>query len=138
MGYGIDIALEVDITRDLATTARPSQTLAEAIVRRLSGTLFHDPNYGYDLIQAIGAGFQGAISSTIIQRTAVEVEKEERVRAAVVTDTSQGSDDIRMGIRVIPEAGPLFDLTLTIDRVAGVISAEEIIPVRTAFNGGPA
>lgn len=91
--------------------------LAHAILRRLTtprGGLFYDPEYGYDVLNAIGATLNGTVGQ-IEQGVLEQITAEEEVETASVRVTFLAGV-LRVVMRVVDGDGP-FDLTMTVDQL---------------------
>lgn len=133
IAFGSDFDLASDLRPDLGVASTELVALAQSIVRRLSAGrrgYFYSPSDGYDLALALGAS--GSID-TIRQRASAELQKDERVLAALVTDLSQGPDDLSLAVDVTLRGGPSFRLTISVDEAAQVLVASEPIPIRQPY-----
>lgn len=92
--------------------------LAHAILRRLCtprGGLFYDDEYGYDVLNAIGASAGPGIEGQVEQGVLEQITAEEEVDDARVTATFTDGL-LRIEMLVTDGDGP-FDLTLTVDQL---------------------
>lgn len=102
--------------------------LAQALAARLetpTGTLIDDDDgdYGYDLSGLLGEGMTPDEIAAIPGRVQAELEEDERVARATVKVVRQTSESMQLTVAVVASAGPVFDLVLSIDLVAGKILA---------------
>lgn len=130
--YGTDFECLTDITSDLRLADTEGEALAQAILRRLQGRLWHVPGYGFDLLSLVGAS--GVSPEVLASRVAAEARKDARVRAASLVDTTQSDEVFSFELRVEPKEGQPFVLTASVDLVSGLFSAQgstERTPART-------
>jgi hypothetical protein len=124
MSFGSDFSALDDLDPALTFLSGPEgERLAfkQAIARRFTTPrfgLFYDPTYGLDL--------RGYLSDTESKETvetmaAAEARKDQRVRDAIVTISEQRAADNSLtwfvAIKVVPQDGPTFDMTMTVDAV---------------------
>jgi len=124
--FGVDLDCVTDISPQ-GSLARGIRNLANALLRRLitpRGGLFYDPDYGFDLRDYLSAGLTDAELQALSATVALELEKDERVKSALVTQLFIAAER-RLQIRCIvttqdPTAAP-FALVLAIGAVTSEI-----------------
>ena len=130
--YGSDFDCTNDLTADLALAPTEGAALAQAIVRRLQGRLWHSPQNGFDIENLVGAaGNTGAIELAV----RAEAAKDERVRAADFVVTTRTAEALEGELVIEPADATKrlgvapFRLTLTVDNLTGEIEAQDPSPV---------
>jgi hypothetical protein len=101
-----------------ATLSSGNRCVAEAIARRWGtprGGLIDDPNYGYDLTDAIGDDLNKSDLAKMAHFAAAEAEKDERVDSADVTIQLIGAVLIVSGT-ITTARGP-FQLVVSVSNV---------------------
>ena len=102
-----------------AITASEFQCVAEAIVRRWMtprGQLIDDPNYGYDLTDAINEDLGAADLARIAYLAGQEAAKDERVLACPTQITLDQFGNMNVLGQVTTASGP-FDLVVSVNVV---------------------
>lgn len=126
-GYGRDMSCATDL--DPGTDVEGMTVLAQAILRRLDtprGGLVDDPDYGYDLKQALNKGSTAAEINALGMRIRNEITKDDRVSLVTVTVTprDQRGSALSVRIRVTPKnATEPFSMTLAVTSAAVVMEA---------------
>lgn len=114
LGTDVLVISDIGLRWDLVTGRK---NLAAAIARRLStprGTFDWDPNYGFDLRDALNAGMTATQISQLRGAITDESEKDERVlAAAVVVDFNFATSSLSVKITLTDADGP-FDLILLV------------------------
>lgn len=121
--FGSDLDFVDDIPLNDAM-ASGLKNLGNAMARRLitpRGSLTYDLGYGTDVRQYLNEGVTRADVSAIVAAIQQELESDERVQRANVTnlDLNEAASSITVEIKMDTEAGP-FTLVLAI----GAVSAE--------------
>jgi hypothetical protein len=118
--YGTDVSAEPDLDPMF-----PEQTgralLIEALARRFEtprGSLFYDPDYGFDLRALIGEGLADGDLFALQAAIAAECRKDERVVAArAVVALDRATSTMTVTIAAADGAGP-FRLVLDVSTVS--------------------
>lgn len=108
--FGFDLSCLFDFTNSFGTVSGV-QLLSEALVRRISspsGSLFYDPNYGFDVTQMVQDDLSPADVAAVGQRMDHEFQKDQRVQSSYTTATFLPVDGI-----------PTLTTTTTINRGSG-------------------
>lgn len=118
--FGTDLSCVTDLTSDCAEVGG-SLVWLQSLARRLQGSLFYDPNYGYDLVDML----DDEITDTSAIGADIDIEflKDERTLTSstiAVTTKKNGEVTIETTSRVRSAFGP-FTLTLSADKVTVTI-----------------
>lgn len=113
--YGRDLSCVFDIYADLREIAPDDpQALVERVARRLitePGTLFDDPDYGYNVAALLNRGItasQIALIESSIEQEAMKEDGVLSVDVSVVVDASNRTYEVELTITPEdPEANPL-------------------------------
>ena len=91
--------------------------VASSIARRLQtprGGLFYDPDYGYDIRDALSDVSLGTNTAAIQSNIERECEKDERVQAVTASVTYiQATSTLKVSVALVTSAGP-FNLVLQV------------------------
>jgi hypothetical protein len=120
--YGSDFGGVMDLSPSLGLVSG-RLALAQAIARRLTtprGSLFYDPDYGYDLRQHLNA--PAPRLGVVEAQTSTEVLKDERV-LDVEVDVTFTEGLLSVTLRLFDAGGP-FSLVLNVSQVTVELLAE--------------
>lgn len=120
--FGTDLSCVTDLTSD-ASEVSGVTTWLQALARRLQGSLFYDPDYGYDLVDKLDDEVNISDLSGIGADIDNEFLKDERTLSsstAVTKTVNNGAVSLKTVSRVRSALGP-FTLTLKVDNVTVTI-----------------
>jgi len=112
LGYGTDLSCVTDVTEDFAEVDPFSvQAIRESAIRRLStdrGELPEsgdpeDADYGFNLRRLLNSPTTESALAEVESRASGEVEKDPRVKSAVVTLTRLAANRMRVSLTITPE-----------------------------------
>jgi hypothetical protein len=116
--FGTDLSCVTDLTPDCKEVSG-ARVWLESLARRLQGSLFYDPDFGYDLVDMLDDEVRlpdlDSASADIDQ----EFLKDERTLSSSTTVTrtvNNGAVSLRVVSRVRSALGP-FTLTLEVSKV---------------------
>jgi hypothetical protein len=121
--FGTDLSCVTDLTSDCAEVAGVTGWL-QSLCRRLQGTLFYDPDYGYDLVDMLDDEVKISDLDAVGADIDTEFLKDERTLSSstdVVKSVTNGAVvSLKVTSRVRSALGP-FTLTLGVDNVTVTI-----------------
>lgn len=107
-----------------------SKNLINALVRRLStmqGSLFYDPQYGYDVRQFINAEVDDQDIQQIETNVENQIEQDERVSSCRCTaQFDYQTQKMRLEVQVTPFVDRTFTLILSVDNLTVKLLTDSI------------